>query len=535
LPIFARSRKIAIALVLFVGHAKCAADEPLHVRIDGLIAAKATARVVSAAADDAEFARRVYLDLAGRIPTCQEARTFLGESSPDKRTLLIDRLLASVDYARHMQERFHVVLMERLGDNPQWTKYLHDSFAANKPWDQMAREILRADPQNEATRGAAFFYAKRLDHYGQNPIDYPGLTRDVGRLFLGVDLRCAQCHDHLFIEDYKQEDFQGLSAFFQSAYLEDLGLPVVGEKPTTEKTAFMSVFAKVPRQVGPRFPGGQEVAIPAIDKGEEYVQPPDPKTKFPGTLRFSPLSALSDGLPRPDNALFTRNIVNRLWCMMMGRGLVEPLDLSHRGNSPSHPELLELLAGEFVAHGFDVRWLLRELALSQAYQRASILPPGEPPPSELFLTALEKRLSAEQLLRSMLEATGERERLETTDQGKPLAELRERFVKALANAPREPEDAFSPSLASALFVLHDKAFLDLLQPRPGNLIDRLEKLAAADQAAEELYLTVLSRLPTDEERVEVAEYLMRQPDRRAVAISQLAWALLASTEFCVNH
>src|SRR5262249_37489944 len=149
-------------------------------------------------------------------------------------------------YPERMRDAFHGLLMERLGDHPEWSKYLVKSFAANKPYDLLAREVLRAAPRDESVRGAAFFYAKRLENYGQNPVDYAGLTRDVGRLFLGKDLRCAQCHDHLFIGDYKQRDFQGLLAFFQNAYLQDGAYPTVGERPTAKKLPFMSVFKKVP-------------------------------------------------------------------------------------------------------------------------------------------------------------------------------------------------------------------------------------------------------------------------------------------------
>ena len=530
------ARLIALVVVSFSAAPQLAsADEPLHVRIDELVASKAAGLAASPPAGDAEFLRRVYLDLAGRIPSVEESRSFLADSSPDKRAALVDRLLASPDYPRRMAELFHVMLMERLGDNEPWKQYLQRSFAANKPWNEMAREILRADPANGAVRGASFFYAKRLEHYGQNPIDYPGLTRDVGRLFLGVDLRCAQCHDHLFIDDYKQDDFQGLFAFFQNTFLADPAAPVVGEKPTTQKVAFMSVFTKVEKQTAPRLPGGTELTIPSTNKGEEYAQPPDAKTKSPGTLKFSPLAALAEQLPRADNPQFTRNIVNRLWFVMLGRGLVYPLDMHHRSNPPSHPELLDLLAAAFAEHGFDIKWFVRELALSQTYQRSGVLPEGEVSPPEMFLTALEKRLSAEQLARSMLEAVCERARLETAEDGKPLAELQARFVKAFANAPREAEDAFSPSLASALFVLHDAAVLDLLSARPGNLVDRLDKMADINLLAEELYLAVLSRLPTNEERLELSEYLAKHADRRPTAIAQVVWAHLASTEFLVNH
>src|SRR5262249_15124568 len=141
-----------------------------------------------------------------------------------------------------------------------------------------------------------------------------------------------------------------------------------------QKVAFSSVFKKAPKETGPRIPGGAEIEVPPLKKGEEFVKPPDPKTQFPGVLRFSPLGRLAEQLPTAENQAFTRNIVNRLWFVMLGRGLVYPLDLHHSGNPPSYPELLDLLAREFAAHKFDIKWLLRELALSQTYQRSSLLP-----------------------------------------------------------------------------------------------------------------------------------------------------------------
>ncbi len=518
------------------------AAEPLHQRIDQLIAAKAKGRPVSPRADDAEFLRRVTLDFHGTIPTSAQARAFLADTSADKRARLIDRLLASPEYPRRMAELFHVVLMERMGDHPEWAKYLRKSFEANKPWDQMAREILRASPRDEATRGAAFFYAKRLANYGQNPVDHAALTRDVGRLFLGKDFRCAQCHDHLFIKDYKQHDFQGLLAFFQNAYLLDAAFPAVAERPLPGKLPFMSVFKKVPRATGPRVPGKLELTVPIVAKGNEYLEKPDRKTRSPGVLRFSPLGELAKQLPVAENADFTRNIANRLWWVMMGRGLVHPLDLHHGANPPSHPELLDLLARELIANKFDLKWLMRELALTETYQRSSILPEGaHRKDGSLFTTALERRLSAEQLLWATLEATGERERLLKAPPGKgkkgadTLDVLRTKFVRAFANPPREAEDEHSPSLKGALFLLNDEALLGTLVARPGNLMDRLGKLGP-DKVAEELYLSVLTRRPDAEELAEVAKALAGKTGQaRTGALARLAWALLASTEFSVNH
>lgn len=515
------------------------ADEPLHQKIDALILAKSAGKPASPLADDAEFFRRVHLDLAGRIPSADETRKFLADTGPDKRTQLIDALLAGPEYPRRMADAFHVHLMERAGDHPEWTKFLRTAFEKNKPWDQIVREILNPNTEDETARGAAFFWTKRLENYGQNPVDLPGLTRDVGRLFLGVDLQCAQCHDHLFIDDYKQADFQGLFAFTSHTSIRtDVKFPAVAEKLVEKKLEFSSVFKKDKREIGPKLPGGSEIEIPALTKGEEFAVPPDRGKNFPGKPKFSPLQILADQLPRAENTQFAKNAVNRLWFFMLGRGLVYPLDLHHKANPPSHPELLDLLASEFVAHKFDVKWLLREIALSQTYQRSSALPEGvNDLPAETFLVALEKPLSAEQLLRSVLLVTGELSRVlpngaaESADYDK----LRDRFVKAFAAPPREPETEFAPSVKAALFLSNDSVVLGWLAPQSGNLADRLVQISESDKFADELYFSVLSRSPTAEERADAAAFLTKHADKRPKAIGELIWSLIASTEFCVNH
>ncbi|HXT59771.1 MAG TPA: DUF1549 domain-containing protein [Pirellulales bacterium] len=534
----------AAILALGLPAERLSAAEPLHQAIDRLIAAQAAGEV-GPLAGDAEFLRRAYLDLAGKIPAADEARAFLADPATDKRAKLIDRLLESPDFPRRMQDLFHAMLLERRGDDPHWLDYLRRSFEANKPWDVLAREILDPDPQDEAVRGAAYFYVSRLDKVGQQDTDYPGLTRDVGRLFLGVDLQCAQCHNHLFIDDYKQQDFQGLYAVFLNTFIRrDVKFPAVGENLLTKKTEFMSVFDKVPLATGPRIPGGAEIEIPAFAAGEEYRVPPDKQANQPGEPKFSPLEAIAARVATAENAAFSRNIANRLWFVMFGRGLVHPLDLFHRENPPSHPELLELLAQDIAARKFDMRGMLRELALSETYQRSGLLPAaGEAPPPASYRVALEKPLSAEQLFWSMLTAAGTpaaappgNEQPGDEKAGKTeLDELRKRFVAAFANPPKEPEIEFSPSVKAALFVMNDPRVLGLLEARPGNLVDRLSELAGPREVADELYLSVLTRLPTDEERADMAAALAERPDRRAAVLGQMAWALVASTEFCLNH
>jgi hypothetical protein len=505
------------------------AAEPLAPRIDRLIEAKAKADGVplSPPADDAEFLRRAYLDFAGRIPTAEAARTFLADPAPDKRAKLIDQLLAGPDYPARMADLFHVMLMERLGEHAEWTKYLRAAFETNKPYDQIARDILRADGKNPDTLGAAFFLAKRLENYGQNPVDYSGLTRDVGRLFLGKNFQCCECHDHLFVEDYKQQHFQGLHTFFKNTTLVSGPKLLVGEKPLGEKTSFASVFTKVMMATGPALPGMMMLEVPTFPKGMEFAEPPDRKTNNPGVPKFSTLAAVSEQLPKATNPDFTRNIANRLWFALMGRGIVHPLDMHHSRNPGSHPELLVLLADEFAAHQFDIKWLLRELALTKTYQRSSLAPAGKDASDPwYFATALEKRLSADQLLAGTAAATG-------TD-AKAADALRAKFLKAFANQPREPEDEIAPSLKAALFLLHDDAVLALLKPKAGNLVERLAA-RPDDQVAEELYLAVLSRKPTADETATVVKVLKKDAARKPDAVGRLAWALLASMEFGVNH
>jgi hypothetical protein len=523
---------VILAWLGFAANRVAAQEEPLRAKIDRLVSAGFEGRQPAPPADDAAFLRRVWLDFAGRIPTAEEARTFLADASPDKRARLIDELLAAPTYPVRMQELFHTMLMERRGDHPDWQRFLKTCFEQNKPWDKMAAAILNPPADDEALQGAGFFYTKRLENYGQNPIDYPGLTRDVGRLLLGVDLQCAQCHNHLFIDDYTQLEFQGLFAIYKNlAIRTEAKFPAVIEKATEQRLEFISVFDPTKRETGPRIPFSKEVPW--------TEQPTDPNAKGkPAGPNFAALPALAQELPTAENPFFTRNIANRLWFVMMGRGLVDPLDLFHTGNPPTHPELLDVLAADFSAHDFDIRWFLREIALSQAYQRSSAAPEGhDPPPRESYLTANEKRLSAEQLLWSTLAATGNRERLTQDDEAskKELEDLKVRFVKAYANEPREPETDFSATVAGALFLMNDEKLLGLLKPQPGNLMERLLAASEPQAMTDELFLSVVTRAPAEEERSAVTEYLAKNADRREAALAHVVWSMLSSMEFGVNH
>lgn len=503
------------------------ADEQIADRIDAIIAAQAGTEVAPQT-DDFAYCRRVYLDLAGRIPSMAELVAFVNDSAQDKRGQLVERLLTSPEFVTHMRDVWNVQWMERMGDHPEWLAFLEHSFRENRPWQEVTRQILHPDEESELLRGAAYFYTRRLDKYGQNPVDLPGLTRDVGRLFLGVDLQCAQCHDHLFIDDYLQLDFQGLHAFVSHLTIrQDVSFPAVAEQLVDKKTDFMSVFLKEPRQTGPRLPFGEETEIVVFAKGEEFVVPPDRKTRFPGQPKYSPLEHLASSLPTLENPRFVRNAVNRWWWLLMGRGLVHPLDLTHAGNPPSHPEVLDLLAAEFVAHQGDIRWLIKTLTATETYQRSSRLPQAEStrmPHPDRFAVALEKPLSAEQLASSVWQATGQAD--------VPTKEIRQRFVTAFASPPREPELDFAPSVKAALFLSHDEQVLSLTQTAP----EKLSLSTAADFSAQLdiVWKTVLSRPATPEE-IAAAESLRSRSGNDTQATSQIIWALINSTEFCLNH
>ena len=386
-------------------------------QLDELIQRSDSGSPSASLCDDAAFVRRIYLDFAGRIPSHSELTTFLADSAPAKRRELIDKLLAGPEYAIRMRDLFHVMLMERRGDHPEWFRFLESAFQQNKPWDQIVREILDPDPNQEPQRGAAFFHTRRLEKVGQQDTDYPGLTRDIGRMFLGMDLQCAQCHNHLQIAAYQQADFQGLFIVYQNSFIRsDVKFPAIGEKVLAKKLDFNSVFDPTPKTTAPRVPGRAEIEIARFEKDQEWLLPPDPKTNFPGTPKFRPMQWISQELPRGENQAFVTNIVNRLWFVMLGRGLIHPLDQIHADNPASHPEVVRLLNTEMIARKFDLKEMLRIIALTDAYQRSSTIPLGSDSPSSAgsegvvmpdggdtaastqYRWARERRLSAEQLL-----------------------------------------------------------------------------------------------------------------------------------------
>jgi len=527
------------------------AEKPLHREIDKLVKFRAGDVPFAKVADDATFLRRVSLDLTGNIPTTDEVILFLGDKSVSKRSDLIERFLKGEKFADYWAERLSVMLLERLDlgkvSQDEWKVFLGKSLAGEPKWDEMVRQMIEAKGVG-ASRPAMKFLGKADHHL---------MTENVSRLLLGMDLTCAKCHDHPSVKEWKQSHYWGLFAYLnqtKQATRKKEGKTYLVESLATKKVEFESVFDLVKMSTGPRLPGGGEVEIPQFEKGEEFEKVAE--DGLPAVPKFRPREILANDLTAKEYDVFTRNSVNRIWFLVMGRGLSHPLDEMHSKNPPSHPDLLALLAREFSGHGFDLKWLLREIMLSETYQRASRLPKGvakvEP---TSYRVVTPKGLTPEQLLRAVLRVTGnvgeinppdsesEAEKFDrkgyftgTHDElPSSLEDMKAIFVQTFGEPPGQPEIDFSPGVNKSLFLMNDRLIQHWLKPRSGNLVHRLGKLNKDSAVARELYLCVLSRLPEEEERDWVSDYLSENAHRREEAQGDLVWSLLNSAEFRFNH
>ena len=563
-----------LALMLLASAADVAAEVPGNVlphQVDTLIEAALPdfAKHASPLCSDAEFLRRVTLDLTATIPSSEATRRFLADTtaSGTKRARLIDRLLASPAYARRMQYLLDWILMERRASenvpSAAWQAYLRQAAVENRPWDQLAHEILIEGGGGDSnTRPRARFYLDR-------DFDVTVVTRDVGRIFMGKDLECAQCHNHPVVDAYLQRHYYGLKAFLDRSYVftdPKSKKKSLGEKAEGDVT-FTSAFDDTKGKTSPRILDLAEIIDPD-GSNKQYVTKPGKSAG--GVPRYSRRRQLGIAVTAEQNRAFRLNIANRLWAAMMGRGLVEPLDLAHAANPPSHPELLDLLGDQLHDHGYDMKWFLGQLARTRTYQRSSLTRDASAQVAlKHFAVGLLKPLSPEQYAWAAMEATGllastrsaARKKLEadaakaTKPATKPdgsskvagtisaaaletavdevVAVHIKSFVSQFA-AEGGQKTSFSATAPQALFLVNGTLIRDWLKPTTSNLTGRLSKLDDQPAIAEELYIGILNRPPTPAEQAEVIGYLAATADRTA-AITELTWALLLSAEFRFNH
>ncbi|MBX3444003.1 MAG: DUF1549 domain-containing protein [Planctomyces sp.] len=484
-------RCLPLCVILLLGEVSAQAADPLHLEIDRVLAG-ASVNVEAPACDDAEFLRRVSLDLTGSPPTLDELQAFLKDRSDDKRVRAVDRLLASPLSDRHIATFLDVMLMERRAHPhipaEEWQAWLLQSVRENKPYNQLAREVLSADGSEPGKRAAARFY---LDREGEPNL----ITKDVARIFFGRDLQCAQCHDHPLVSDYLQTDYHGLLAFFgassnQAVQVGDAQVQHYVERSAVD-ASFESVFIKGTRHItGPKVPGEAEITEPMFPPGEEYeVRPAENVRPVP---KFSRRARLAELATSGTNRAFNENIANRLWAHMLGRGLVAPLDLHHADNPPTHPELMRLLGERFAETNFNIRGFLREISLTDVYQR-SIEPPDVQQASVAEAAELETPLSEK---RTELEARVEERVAASQAALSAWAEAEAALLPVIAE--REAARGKSQDAVKKL----DEA-LKAAREAAAQVNAKQAAIAAVNEANEKAQV-VVQKLPQDQELVAAA-------------------------------
>ncbi len=517
----------------------------LAAKIDEHIAAGWAAAMVAPAplADDAEFLRRVYLDLAGRIPKVSEVRQFLDDRRPDKRQRVVEELLQSPRYVVHFANYWRSLLLPEVNANfqvrfaaQQFEPWLRKHLKENSGYDTIARELLTAPIAGGRGRGAIMAQggeANPAGFYFAKEFKPENLAASTARLFLGVRVECAQCHNHPFA-DWKRDQFWSFAAFFaglESRRQGDLTAPA-GENLDKREIAV----------------GGTDRLVKAtfLDGKEPQFQP-----------NVSSRVTLADWVTAPDNPFFARAAVNRLWAYFLGAGLIEPVDeMVGAESTPSHPGLLDELAREFAANKFDLKVLIRAITYSRPYQLTSgvasqaprrapgdLEPVANPPdldsaPSSVFARMPLRGLTPEQLWDSLSEATGYQEQGANDPYGVVRAggsSPRDEFLSRFANQTERAVDS-QTSILQALALMNGKVIANETSVERSNILAGLLDAPFFDKASriETLYLATLSRKPTAREIERITRY-MNEAKKPDTALADVLWALLNSSEFILNH
>ena len=493
-------------------------------------------------ASDAEFLRRVSLDIVGVIPTHEETVAFLSDSSLDKRRQLVDRLLDDPRYARHMAELWDVLLFTRNPPGSEADKrdglqnWLRQRFAENAPYDKLVRELLKAEG-NSIEQGPPLYFVQ----YRQRPED---MTEAVTQTFLGVQLQCARCHNHPF-EPWTQQDFYGMAAFLARLQIVSAGKAdnqtkfIVAEKSTGDILFTGSVKDSKPGQKGdpvaPKFLIGDPLVEPPLPEGFKEVAKFE-ENKPPTPPVFSRKDQLAEWITRADNPYFARATANRLWSQFLGRGLVHPVDNLSDANKPSHPELLATLARELVEHQFDLKWFIRELCNSQTYQLSSAGPEPDPLP-RWFQQARVRPLSAEELIDSWRVATGFETSLKPDAKKKDgrFSPIDGGYMIRFFGQPNTGTGDFQGGLHEHLF-LSNGPVSQLIVISPGSLSDLIVKSTAPwNERLDRLFLSLLNRPPTDAERQKFSEFFSADEKMNPDRLRDAIWALMTCSEFRFNH
>lgn len=474
-------------------------------------------------ADDATFLRRVYLDLVGTVPTAEEARKFLDDPDAKKREKLIDKLLEDPRFASHQADVWDLTLFGRHPANDYATrkrdgfkKWLNEQWTKNVPYDRWVRDLLLAEQE-----GTELFFIQ----FRNQPED---AAVAVSKLFLGTQLQCARCHDHPY-ETWTQKDFYGMAGFFVRLTVLDPSGSTKKYK-LVEKSSGDVLFSGAAKDqkpgrkgdpVKPRFLNGAPLEEPTLPMG---FKEPDPKTA--AKPLFSRKEKFASWLTQPDNPWFAKAVANRVWGQFLGRGLVHPVDDLSEKNSPSHPALLDALAGHLKKNKLDLKGYIRELVNSSTYQRASA-GQGTAALPKWFERGRVRPLSAEELQATLRVATARKDKAEG---------VTSEYFLIYFGEPTNGQGEFQGSLTEHLFLNHSGEILQFISRRPGNLADQL--ITSKDpweKKVEHLFLSILNRLPKESEKKRLVEYLTSNTKSADSLVQEAIWALVNTAEFRFNH
>jgi len=496
---------------------------PQNNYIDRLIDAKLQRLKIqpSQAVDDAAFLRRVSLDLKGQLPTPEEVRAFAASASKTKRSELIDKLISSPAYVDHWTLKWGDLLQNSrkyLGEKGafEFHEWIRDSIAQNKPYDGMVREMLMAKGSSYENPAANFYRVTR---------DPKPTMEKTTQVFLGVRMVCAQCHDHPF-ERWTQNQYYEMAAFFSAVGLRpgyEVGEEILYDQPQD----YDMKHPKDGRVMNPKF------IVPASWSGTG-APPTDAQRR----------QAYAEWLTARDNPFFAKSTVNRVWSYFFGRGIIDPVDDIRASNPPSNPALLDALAKDFLDHDFDLRHLMRTIANSRTYQASFSTNEWNEKDGENFSHAIPRRLSAEELMDALAQATGVRPVFpeappdtnaeQVTDPHIGKDGFLDLFGRPARESSCECERRSDLSLPQALNLVNGKTISDAVADAGGRVARAILSGRSDRELVTELYLVSLSRPPGAAELESDIKYLQGGAGRAARA-QDLLWALVNSKGFLYNY
>lgn len=494
-------------------------DFPANNYIDTLALArwKKLGIVPSELCSDSEFIRRVTVDLCGRLPTPEETKAFLADSSNAKRAKAIDRLLDSRDYSAHFAMRWGSILRNAsLAGSEQaayaFHEWIRDNIARNRPYDEFVRGIVAAAGEWQDAPAVNWYWQMRDDQLHQ-PV------ADTAQVFLGLRLQCAKCHHHPY-ERWSQNDYYGLAGFFARLGRKGLGEPPPYYASRTRTSSEINPTTMKP--IEPKLLDGEVLKIAPED---------DPRHK------------LVDWMAQPNNPFFAKALANRMWGHLMGRGLVDPIDDMRETNPPSNPELLDALAQDFTKSKFDVKHLLRTICNSRTYQLSSEPNEYNKHDKQNHARHYARRMIAEVLHDAIDQVTDTRTVFNKMSRTARAVDLPHEgfgsyFLDVFDRPPRSSACECARSASANLpQVLHLSMSPDIerkIGHSKGRVAKLIERKASASDAVTELYLAAFARTPTDAERQFALRYVQAAPDMRR-GLEDLCWALINSKEFMYNH